>query len=69
MSIAIHTRHAGTPRAGTFTLPARPSAKKRGAVSPAAQLRDSRALLRHLMLAVMSVGVIIYAGIAAGLPV
>jgi hypothetical protein len=70
MSIAIKTRV--TTRVGIASASARtgrPQASERVRLSPVDQLREGRALLRHLVLAVASAGAVVYAAIAAGLAV
>ena len=72
MSIAIKTRVPTSEGMGLATASARtgrPQASERVRLSPVDQLREGRALLRHLVLAVASAGAVVYAAIAAGLAV
>jgi len=72
MSIAIKTRVLTSEGMGLASAPARagrPQASERTPFSAGEQLRQGRALLRHLVLAVASAGAVVYAAIAAGLAV
>jgi hypothetical protein len=69
MSIAIKTRvptSEGMGLASAWARTGRPQASERVRLSPVEQLREGRALLRHLVLAVSSAGVVVYAAIASG---
>ncbi len=63
MSIAINTHGTHAPaRRFARTIPA-----ERKETSRSEQLREGRALMRHLVLGAVSVGTILYAVFAAGL--
>ena len=69
MSIAIKTRVPTSDGLGLASAPAqtgRPQASERVRLSAGEQLRQSRAVLRHLVLAVSSAGAVAYAAIASG---